>query len=197
MKAKKLLVLALAVILTATTAVSVSAAQVEESSPGGETEVIARVTGAAPGDVTYIITIPDVVDFGELTQPADSSADDYKDVAFTVTASEISGLDSEEQQISVYVKDQNATVEDPAFYLTNKSDSTKSFTYDMYNEEQQINDGGMTRAIGYFLTAFTTEGESIEGTLRLNQNQLCGYDLLDIVGDYSGYMVFYSTIETQ
>ena len=109
-------------------------------------------------------------------------------------------------EISVYVKDQNATVNgDQEFYIANKTDSTKKFSYDVYtdapeemtNESVSVNQNAMTQAAGYYLTGFITAGESVEGTLRLNQNQLTSYNLADIVGDYSGYMVFFSIIEEQ
>ena len=53
------------------------------------------------------------------------------------------------------------------------------------------------KTAGYFYTSFTVKDEFLDGTLRLNQNQLYGRDLADIVGEYSGYMVFTSFIENQ
>ena len=47
---------------------------------------------------------------------------------------------------------------------------------------------------GYFLKAFTEQGQQVNGTLVLNQNQLFGKDLEAMSGDYSGHMVFYSEI---
>ena len=38
-------------------------------------------------------------------------------------------------------------------------------------------------AAGYFLVGFDTAGETINGTLHLNQTQLCVYDITEIVGD--------------
>ncbi|MEE3493344.1 hypothetical protein [Ruminococcus sp.] len=203
MKAKRLLTLALAVLMIAMTVVSVSAVQLTETDPDGQTEVKAHIGGSTPepGDVTYIITIPDVVDFGELKQE-----DTKKDVAYTVTLDEVNNLDPDAQQISVYVKNQNATVNgDQEFYITNKADSTKKFSYDVYsiapNEmtdaSVSINQNTMTQAAGYYLVGFTTAGETLSGSLRLDQNQLMGYNLADIVGDYNGYMVFFSIIEDQ
>lgn len=90
---------------------------------------------------------------------------------------------------------------DQEFYIANKTDSTKKFTYDVYTDSAvsvasvNINRNTMTLAAGYYLAGFTVAGEEIEGTLRLNQVQLCDYDLAEIVGDYSGYMVFFSAVE--
>lgn len=204
MKAKRLLTLALAVLMAALTVVSASAAQLTEDKPDGKTEVKAHINGNTPGDVSYIITIPDVVDFGLLTQPENKNNPVYKDVNYTVTATQITGLDDDTQQVSVYVRDENATVNgDQEFWITNKTDSTKKFKYDVYDKaavtdgDDSINNGTMAQAAGYFLNGFTTTGEEIEGTLRLDQTQLCDYNLSEIVGEYSGYMVFFSMIEDQ
>ena len=204
MKARKMLAICLAAMMTVASVVSTSAAELTETAPLGRTEVTAQIEGAAPGDVSYIITIPDVVDFGTLTQPADDSVDSYKDVEYTVTATEITGLDADEQQISVYVRDQNATVDgDQEFWITHKTDSSKKFTYDIFDvageemnvDSVNINRNTMTSASGYYLAGFDTQGESLTGTLRINQVQLCDYNLADIVGEYSGYMVFFSAVE--
>lgn len=205
MKTKKLFTLILAVLMAALTVVSATAAQLTEDSPSGKTEVTAHIDGGSipPGDVSYIITIPDLVDFGLLTQPESKSDVSFNDVGYTVTATEINGLDDDTQQVSVYVKDENADLNGyQEFVITNKNDSTKKFEYDVYDEaidenSVPINQNAMTVAAGYFLTGFTVTGDEINGTLRLDQTQLCDYDIAEIVGDYSGYMVFYSIIEDQ
>ena len=202
MKAKRIITLALAVILAAMTVVSVSAAQLTETNPNGKTEVIAHINGAEPGDVTYILEIPDVVDFEELTIPADTSSDYDVDREYYVRAKEINGLDPNTQQISVYVKDQNATVNgDQEFYIANKDNPAIKFTYDVYSAvgasidgSSKVNKDNMFTN-GYFLTSFDTEGESLLGTLRFHQKQLYGQNIAEIAGDYSGYMVFFSAIE--
>ena len=204
MKAKKLLTLILAVVMAAMAVVSASAATLTEDDNDGQTEVKAHINGPDSGNVTYKITIPDVIDFEELTQPADDDDDYFKYVDYTVTLTELSGLDEETQQVSVYVRDQNAKVDgDQKFWLTNKSDPTKKFKYDVFTTPKEdvtittpvVNNGQMVSHVGYYLTGFTQQGESMLGSLRLAQVQLYGYDLLQIVGEYSGYMVFYSAIE--
>lgn len=205
MKTKKIITLALAAAMACASAVSVSAAQLTETENEGKTEVKAHIDGTTPepGDVSYIITIPDVVDFGNLTQPADSSVNSYKDVSYSVSLDEVNGLDTDKNKIAVYVRDQTAKVGSDDFVITNKADSTKSFVYDVYDvtseniseTTESINVNNMTKAIGYRFHDFTTQGERVDGTLRLNQTQLCGYDITDIIGDYSGYMVFRSRIE--
>ena len=86
MKTKSILALALALSLSAAAVVSASAATLINTSPDGSAEVTARIEGAGPGEVSYIITIPDKVDFGVLTQPSDTTSDHFKDVSYTVTA---------------------------------------------------------------------------------------------------------------
>ncbi len=205
MKTKKIITLALAAAMVSASALSVSAGTLTETNTTGQTEVTARIDGTTPvpGDVTYVITIPDVVDFGTLTQPENTDKDSFKDVPYSVSLTEVNNLDVATQKIAVYVRDQNASVGNSDFKITNKADSTKSFTYDIYDvlpenitaTKQSINANSMTQAAGYKLCDFTTQGDAVDGTLRLNQTQLCGYDIADIVGDYSGYMVFLSTIE--
>lgn len=203
MKAKRIITIALAVILAAMTVMSVSAAQLTEDNPSGKTEVTAHINGEVPGDVSYIITIPDVVDFGELNIPPDDSSDYDRDVTYQVEATDITGIDPNAEQISVYVKDQNATVDgDQRFYIANKDNSSVKFTYDVYRATgENVNLSTMVNAdnmftTGYYLTGFKTEGEVLEGTLRFHQKQLYGENIADIAGYYSGYMVFFSAIES-
>ena len=200
MKAKRIISIALAAAIAAMSAISVSAAQLTESNSDGQTEVIAHIDGASPGDVSYIITIPDVVDFGTLTIPADDSADYDRDVAYDVEATMIEGLDPAKQAISVYVKDQNAAPDNRAFQIANKENSAIAFNYDVYRstetlkESTRVNNGDFFTK-GYYLTSFNTEGQVMNGTLRFHQKQLYGQNVADIAGDYSGYMVFFSAIE--
>lgn len=204
MKAKKIITIALAAAMALTAAVSVSAeTKLTDQSPSGKTEVTAKIEGGdVPGDVTYEITIPDVVTFGTLHQPAANDADDFVYADYTVTADKITGLEAD-QQVSVYVRDQNATVDgDHEFWIANKSDSSKKFKYDVFDVRQidantdSINQNNMSSAAGYFLEGFTEAGQAVDGTLRLNQLQLYGQNIADLVGEYSGYMVFFSTIES-
>ena len=206
MKAKKLLAILIALLIAVTCVASASAAQLTDEDPSGRTEVIARVIGDA-GEVSYIITIPAVVDFGVLTQPSNIEDNNYTSVDYTVTLDEVTGLDPTTQQISVYVKDQNATVDsinnDQRFYIANKTNSNIKFEYEVFDfDKSLLNDNStsiaqntMVGTAGYFLYGFTEVNQAVNGSLRINQNQLYGYDLTDIVGDYSGYMVFFSAIE--
>ena len=198
---KKTLAMLLVLALAAVIPVTALAAQSTDSNPAGRTEVTARVESAAPGDVTYTITIPDVVDFGTLTQPADGSSNSFKDAPFGIAATSIEGLDPDNQVIAVYVKDEGAVIGgDTDCYIVNKSDPSVKFSYDVYDttdteQNDPINVNNVPVAAGYYLGAFTNEGEQINGLLRLNQLQLYGASLAEIVGDYSGYMEFFTCVE--
>ncbi len=202
MKTRKILSIALAAIMAAASVVSVSAAQLTETDPSGQTEVKARIDGAVPGDVSYIITIPDMVDFGTLAIPENDTDTHDKDVTYDVTLTKLESLDPTEKVINVYVKDQNAKVGDnEQFYIANKSNADIKFSYDVYsatgesiNLSTNLNNRNMTTN-GFFLTGFSEQGQSLTGTLRFNLNQLYGQSLAEIAGEYSGYMVFFSAIE--
>ena len=205
MKAKTIISIAIAAAMAATSVISVSAGTNELTleNNSGNTEVKAHISGApTPGSVDYIITIPDVVDFGELTQPAENT-DSFKDVPFTVKLTELTGnsFDPDAQQISVYVKDQNATTGDSEFYIANKTDPSIKLGYEVFRSSTPSMDNKVSadsfKTAGYFYTSFTEQGDAESGTLRLNQRQLYGRNLADIVGEYSGYMVFTSFIENQ
>lgn len=204
MKAKTISSIAIAAAMAATSVISVSAGTIEltPDNNSGNTEVKARISGApTPGDVSYIITIPDAVDFGELTQPA-TNDDSFNDKPFNVKLTELNGtFDPDAQQISVYVKDQNATTGDSEFYIANKTDPSIKLGYEVFRSSTPSMDNKVSadsfKTAGYFYTSFTVKNESLDGTLRLNQNQLYGRNLADIVGEYSGYMVFTSFIENQ
>ena len=198
MKAKKILALSMAIATVATTSTAAFAAELTPSSTTGNTEVTANIQ--ASGEISYVITIPDKVDFGTLTPP-ETDTDSFKDVPYEVTAVNIEGL-SENQYVLVRIKDKDATEEDGKFYLTQKTSPNTKFIYDVYNispienHYSPLASVSMTEPNGYFLVAFDKIGAKTTGTLRFNQKQLYGKDISEIAGDYSGTMVFTSSILT-
>ena len=76
MKTRKILALSMAVATMVTASTAAFAAELTLSSTTGNTEVTANIQD--PGAVNYIITIPDKVDFGTLTQP-ETDTDSFKD----------------------------------------------------------------------------------------------------------------------
>ena len=198
MKARKILALSMAVATMVTASTAAFAAELTPSSTTGNTEVTANIQDL--GAVNYIITIPDKVDFGTLTQP-ETDIDSFKDLNFTVTATKIENL-SDTDYVIVRVKNEGATVDDSAFYLTQKTSPNTKFIYDVYNVSP-IEDYHspfavvpMTEPNGYFFVAFYKVGAKTTGTLRFNQKQLYGKDISEIAGDYSGTMIFTSSILT-
>ena len=198
MKAKKILALSMAIATVATTSTAAFAAELTPNSPVGETEIAANIQ--ASGEISYVITIPDKVDFGTLTPP-ETDTDSFKDVPYEVTAVNIEGL-SEDQYVLIRLKDKDATEEDSQFYLTQKTSPNTKFIYDVYNispienHYSPLASVSMTEPNGYFLVAFNEIGAKTTGTLRFNQKQLYGKDISEIAGDYSGTMVFTSSILT-
>lgn len=178
---------------------SALAADLRAEGPSGETEVTAHVVPNA-GDVTYAIIVPDVIDFGELKQPTDTNVESYNIQSFTIKLDEINDL-GDDKKISVYVKDKNASMEgDARFYITNKVDSSIKFSYEVFRNENcdysdRVDDENMPYAAGFYLTGFTSEGETLDGALRFDMSQLTGYSLAEIIGDYSGHMVWFTCVE--
>ena len=198
MKTRKILALSMAVATMVTASTAAFAAELTLSSTTGNTEVTANIQ--ASGEISYVITIPDKVDFGTLTPP-ETDTDSFKDVPYEVTAVNIEGL-SEDQYVLIRLKDKDATEEDSQFYLTQKTSPNTKFIYDVYNispienHYSPLASVSMTEPNGYFLVAFDKIGAKTTGTLRFNQKQLYGKDISEIAGDYSGTMVFTSSILT-
>lgn len=127
MKTKKIIAALLAGVLGTTAVVSASAATLTNENPDGSTEITARIEGAGPGDVSYVITIPDKVDFGTLTQP-ETETDSYKYIGFIVVATQ---LNFEKGAVSVYVKDSAAA--DGQFYIKQKDvENPFTISYDAF-----------------------------------------------------------------
>ena len=175
----------------------------DPESEDDESENDAEV-GNTPGDVSYIITIPDQVDFGTLTQP-ETESDSYIFRGLNVTATQLSNL-TEKQKVAVYIKDSSSG--DGRFRLTQQGASDPFYIpYDIY--DHTVNDQTVSSAIpvnrsensnaqGYLLCDF---GSGSEGTvqtavLALNQIELYGKDLSVIAGNYSGTITFHSEIKT-
>ncbi len=207
MKAKKIVTLTLAAALALCSTVSVTAADVRltQNNPSDKVKVKARVELEIPGDISYVLTIPDELDFGVLKKPTNPNTDSFADVDYTVTATTITGLDPATQEIVVYVRDEGAVMgKDERFLIANEQAPDITFAYDVYDVTDiqattaPISAGTMALPIGYLLTSFTKQGEKFRGKLRLDLHQLDQYnDVTAILGDYSGHMVFYSTINNK
>lgn len=91
---KKIAALSLATFMISATAVTAYAGTLTDQSPSGNTEVIAHIDGVVPGNVSYKISIPDVVDFGTLVQP-ETQENSNKAVGYQVSLDEVTGLETD------------------------------------------------------------------------------------------------------
>lgn len=200
MKIKKLIALLIAVVIVTSSVLSVSAATLTDVTVDNSTAVKANIED--PGSVSYVITIPETVDFGTLTQPDSIDADHYAIYRFEVEATELN-LKSN-QGVTVYMKDANST--DNQFYLEQQNTETPfKISYDIYdttvtvdniNTYDPINNTAEPGTYGYHLCTFLydAQGRTQPVNLALNQNALVGQTISDIAGDYSGTITFHCSL---
>ena len=200
MKIKKLIALLIAVVIVTSSVLSVSAATLTDVTVDNSTAVKANIED--PGSVSYVITIPETVDFGTLTQPDSIDADHYAIYRFEVEATELN-LKSN-QGVTVYMKDANST--DNQFYLEQQNTETPfKISYDVYdttvtvdniNTYDPINSTAEPGTYGYHLCTFlyAAQGRTQPVNLALNQNALYDQTLSDIAGDYSGTITFHCSL---
>ena len=108
MKAKRIITAVLFTSLTLAATISVAAETLTSTKDLDETEVTARILGEnEPGEVSYVVSIPDKIDFGTLAKPADAG-DSFVEIPYTVRAEKITGLDDAAHQnwyVRVQVRD--------------------------------------------------------------------------------------------
>ena len=160
----------------------------EEAKQRGNTEVTANIIEGNKPD--YLITIPQVVDFGTLKQPT-TDANVYSSADIKVTCVKADGLAAGEG-IAVLVKDSTAASADAPF-IVNGQNSECSLTYEMYNQNSNVRDGNWYDN-GFLFITFTSAGQEHTNQLRLNLNQLYGKDISIWGGKYSGTLNFYTKI---
>lgn len=185
-----------AVVLAATmlmSSLTVSATELTNIEPGGSTAVEADILGA--GEVTYIIAIPEKIDFGTLVMPKNTEVEHSKTVGFEVSAVEIIGLDTSTSRVVVLLKD--AVAQGGKFQIAGISGTNNGKVL----EYSVLNSGGVNLTTGteeypngYAFAAFSQADQSVNGSLRLDQNQLFGEDIAEWAGDYLGTINFYTTI---
>lgn len=156
------------------------------------------------GDVSYIITIPDQVGFGTLTQP-ETETDSYRFCEINVEATQLNNL-TVNQRVAVYIK--NSSSGDGRFHLTQQGASgLNDIPYDIYDhivDEQTVqsanpvNRSDNSYEKGYLLCGFANNsvGTGQKAVLALNQKELYGKDLSEIAGSYSGTITFHSELIT-
>lgn len=155
------------------------------------------------GSVSYIITIPEQVDFGTLTQP-ETATDSYIFRELNVTATQLNNL-TENQEVAVYIE--RSSYGDGRFHLTQQGGFDPfDIPYDIYNHTvdnqtvsstDPVNRSANSFEKGYLLCDFASESEGTEQkvVLALNQKELYGKDLSEIAGSYSGTVTFHSELK--
>lgn len=182
-----------ATMLTATpvlAAQQIGAKELTETNSGNTTSVEANVVEADA--VTYVIQIPEKVDFGTIQQP-NSSGTDYIDASLTVKCVSLSGLKSA-QSLAVLVKDSEAVESTDPFKLKKEDNADVVMTYSMLNHEGNNIQDLRWYQNGFLFNAFTAAGQEATDTLRLDRGQLYGKDLTVWGGKYSGTLDFYSKV---
>lgn len=180
-----------AAILAAMPVLTVHAAEqkLNDATPAGNTDVTATVT--SPGTVSYIISIPDKVDFGTIQQPnTDENA--LVEQTFTVACEDANGLQAA-QAIAVMVKDETAGTSLDPFVLSNEAHADSKMTYQMINPVGDDIATATWYANGFIFNTFTGAGQSATGKLVLNRNQLYNKGS-EYQGAYSGKLNFYTKI---
>lgn len=204
-RVKKVIATVFSIVFAVSAVTTVSATNLTQDVNEGDVDVTARIAGEdEPGNVSYIITIPDKLDFGTLTKPENDSEDHFKDVNFDVVATEINGLDEPNWYVRVKVKDSSYIMdEEERFFITQRtilypddSNGKNKFEYSFYTGTSADNPITNNRKDehGFNVAFFKTTGQKAECMLRLNQNQLCNYNIKEIAGEYSGSVVFHSSI---
>ncbi len=200
MKTKRIIAALIAAVLAVTPFMSVSAATLTDGTVDNSTAVKANIED--PGSVSYVITIPETVDFGTLTQPDSIDADHYAIYRFDVEATELNIKSN--QGVTVYMKDANST--DDQFYLEQQNTETPfKISYDVYdttvtvdniNTYDPINNTAEPGTYGYHLCTFLSDAQARRQpvNLALNQNALYDQTLSNIAGDYSGTITFHSSL---
>lgn len=160
----------------------------------GDTQVDAQIVDSA-GEVAYIVTVPEKIDFGNLTCPANDE-DSFVIQKFDVTCVQMQGVSK--IQVSVHNDGATAGEANQDFFLTNKTNASCTFkpSYEVYAGTTKINTSEVMSANGYDYLVFTQEGQSVTGGVRLNQRQLYSYkdDIASIAGEYSGTIVFTTAV---
>lgn len=187
-----------AVLLAATmlmSSLTVSATKLTNIVPGGSTAVEADIEAADEGEVSYIIAIPEKIDFGTLVMPEDDTVVHPKTVGFEVSAVEINNLNVATSRVAILLKD--AVAEVGKFQITGVSgtNNNKVLSYAVLNSAGVDVTNGTAYPNGYAFAAFSQAGQAVNGSLSLEQNQLLtDKEIANWAGDYLGTINFYTAI---
>ena len=127
--------------------------------------------------------------------PEDANASNAKTVGFSVSAVEITGLDTATSRVAVLMKDASATMGKFQIAGTSGTNASKILEYKVLNSMGVDLTNGKDYPNGYAFAAFSTAGQAVEGSLSLDQNQLLSDPVVgNWAGNYLGQINFYTTI---
>ena len=163
----------------------------DENKKAGDTQVTATVE-ENENKASYVIQIPDMVDFGKIQQPeTEGDAYSYKDIKVScITADNLAAGTA----IAVLVKDATAAESSDPFCLTHNTHSDCVLNYEIMNYNDESIQNGTWYANGFLFNLFTGAGQEATDKLRLNRNQLYNKDLSVWGGQYTGTLNFYTKI---
>ena len=162
----------------------------DENKKAGDTQVTATV-GENENKASYVIQIPDTVDFGKIQQPeTEGNAYSYKDITVSCIKADNLGAGN---GIAVLVKDATAIESSNPFSLTHNTNSDCVLTYEIMNNDASIQNETWF-ANGFLFNLFTGAGQEATDQLRLNRSQLYNKDLSVWGGQYTGTLNFYTKI---
>ena len=163
----------------------------DENKKAGDTQVTATVE-ENENKASYVIQIPDMVDFGKIQQPeTEGDAYSYKDIKVScITADNLAAGTA----IAVLVKDATAAESSDPFCLTHNTHSDCVLNYEIMNNNDESIQNGTWYANGFLFNLFTGAGQEATDKLRLNRNQLYNKDLSVWGGQYTGTLNFYTRV---
>ena len=163
----------------------------DENKKAGDTQVTATV-GENENKASYVIQIPDTVDFGKIQQP-ETEGNVYSTHDITVSCIQADNL-AAGNAIAVLVKDASAVESSDPFRLTHNASSECVLNYEIMNNNDESIQNGTWYANGFLFNLFTGAGQEATDKLRLNRNQLYNKDLSVWGGQYTGTLNFYTKI---
>ena len=161
-----------------------------ETQRTGDTTVTATVE-ENENKASYVIQIPDTVDFGKIQQP-ETEGNVYSIKDITVSCIQADNL-AAGSGIAVLVKDASAAESSDPFRLTHNTNSDCVLNYEIMNKDESIQNGTWY-SNGFLFNLFTGAGQEATDQLRLNRNQLYNKNLSVWGGQYTGTLNFYTKI---
>ncbi|MDO4339032.1 MAG: hypothetical protein Q4C91_13275 [Eubacteriales bacterium] len=156
------------------------------------TTVVANVSKIDPGDVTYTVSVPSYVDFGEVQRNGEGEYN--KVLSGEVKLTEVNGLDAENNRIAVLVQDTKNGMEGFRIYgETGKAYSNGQYLgYNILANSQNLL-ASTKYSNGFLIGAFMNAEDAVNLEFKLDQNQITG-ELDNWEGSYKGTLTFYSKV---